>query len=266
MPTHEDDTTHIPTIQNTIFNHIHNNPLCKIILLGDFNIDIALIGKQHGTTKTAPTQQDLEWKQFIHSLHLQLIPTNTNYSYQGGNNYTSTSLTDEFYIKTQQNSNLSTRIANTILNLKQNSDHYPICLNIPPNNILSKKPINAPNNKTKILNPIPPENINIFRIKFAKTNSNQIQQLINLLLYDTTLSQNQWQQVCEQMDQIVQNISKIIEDTYTAPPIPILTSLTNKQGGYLQGCQNGSPTVKFTVQTSARVRVYPADGFYRLHW
>jgi hypothetical protein len=161
---------------------------------------------------------------------------------------------------------MSTPIANTILNLKQNSDHYPICLNIPPNNILSKKPINAPNNKTKILNPIPPENINIFRIKFAKTNSNQIQQLINLLLYDTTLSQNQWQQVCEQMDQIVQNISKIIEDTYTAPPIPILTSLTNKQGGYLQGCQNGSPTVKFTVQTSARVRVYPADGFYRLHW
>jgi hypothetical protein len=101
---------------------------------------------------------------------------------------------------------MSTPIANTILNLKQNSDHYPICLNIPPNNIISKKPINAPNNKTKILNPIPPENINIFRIKFAKTNSNQIQQLINLLLYDTTLSQNQWQQVCEQMDQIVQNI------------------------------------------------------------
>jgi hypothetical protein len=47
------------------------------------------------------------------------------------------------------------------------------------------------------------------------------------------LPQNQWQYVCEEMDQMIQNISKIIEDTCTAPPIPTLTNLTNKQGGYL---------------------------------
>jgi hypothetical protein len=35
------------------------------------------------------------------------------------------------------------------------------------------------------------------------------------------------------MDQMVQNISNIIEDTCSAPPIPTLTSLTTKQGGYL---------------------------------
>jgi hypothetical protein len=35
------------------------------------------------------------------------------------------------------------------------------------------------------------------------------------------------------MDQIIQNISKIIEDTCSAPPIPTLTNLTTKQGGYL---------------------------------
>jgi hypothetical protein len=35
------------------------------------------------------------------------------------------------------------------------------------------------------------------------------------------------------MDQMVHNISKIIEDTSTAPPIPTLTNLTTKQGGYL---------------------------------
>jgi hypothetical protein len=35
------------------------------------------------------------------------------------------------------------------------------------------------------------------------------------------------------MDSMVQNISKIIEDTCTAPPIPTLTHQTNKQGGYL---------------------------------
>jgi hypothetical protein len=35
------------------------------------------------------------------------------------------------------------------------------------------------------------------------------------------------------MDQMIQNISKIIEDICTAPPIPTLTNLTTKQGGYL---------------------------------
>jgi hypothetical protein len=94
MPTYIDDITHIPTIQTTIFNHIHNNPQSDIILLGDFNRDIALIGRHNGTTNIAPTQQDLEWK-----LHLKYIPTNTNYSYQGGYNYTSTSLIDGFYTK-----------------------------------------------------------------------------------------------------------------------------------------------------------------------
>jgi hypothetical protein len=47
------------------------------------------------------------------------------------------------------------------------------------------------------------------------------------------LSQNQWQQICVEMDSMIQNISKIIEDTCIAPPIPTLTHHTNKQGGYL---------------------------------
>jgi hypothetical protein len=104
MPTHIDDITLIPTIQTSIFNQIHNNPQSNIILVGDFNRDVALIGKRNGPTITIPTQQDLEWKQFINSLYLQYIPTNTNYSYQGGNNYTSTSLIDGFYTKIRQSS------------------------------------------------------------------------------------------------------------------------------------------------------------------
>jgi hypothetical protein len=120
MPIYIYDITIIPTIQTTIFNHIHNNLLSNIILFGDFNRDIALIGKQYGTTKTAPTQQDLKWKKFTNSLHIQYIPTNSNYSYQGGNNYTSTSLIDGFYTKIQQNSsNIPTFISKAILNLKQ---------------------------------------------------------------------------------------------------------------------------------------------------
>jgi hypothetical protein len=104
MPTHIDDVIHIPTIQTTIFNHIHNNPQSNIILLGDFNRDIALIGMQNGAINTAPTQQDLNWKQLTNTLHLKYIPTNINYSYQGGYNYTSTSLIDGFYIKIQSSS------------------------------------------------------------------------------------------------------------------------------------------------------------------
>jgi hypothetical protein len=73
----------------------------------------------------------------------------------------------------------------------------------------------------------------MFCIKFSEKNTNQIQQLTNLLQNNTTLSQNQWQQICGEMDLIVQNISKMIEDTCTTPLIPTLTYLTNKQGGYL---------------------------------
>jgi hypothetical protein len=129
---------------------------------------------------------------------------------------------------------MTTFTSKTILNLKQNSDHYPICLDILPNNIISKNHALVPNNdKPKILNPIPPENINKFCIKFIETNSTQIHQLIETLQNNTILSQNQWRQVCDEMDQMVRNISKIIEETCTAPPIPTLIHLTNKQGGYL---------------------------------
>ena len=166
MPTHIEDITLISIIVTTIFNHIHNNLLSNVILCKDFNKDIALIGKQHGTTKIDSIQHHLERRQFTNSLHLvvQYIPTDTNYSYQGGNNYTSTSLIDGFYTKIQQNSsNIPIFTSKTILNLKQNSDYYPICLEIPPNNIISKKHPPTPNNNNpKILISIPPENINMF--------------------------------------------------------------------------------------------------------
>jgi hypothetical protein len=225
MPTYIDDIIHIPTIQTTIFNHIHNNPQNNIILLVDFNRDIALIGRHNGTTNTAPTQQDLEWKQFTNSLHLKYIPTDTNYSYQGGYNYTSTSLIDGFYTKIQPSTiNMHDFSSKAILNLKQNSNHYPINLYISPNNIISKQHLPPSNfNKPKILNPIPPENIN----------TSLINQLINILQNNTKLPHNQWQHICEQMDHMVNNISKIIEDTCTAPSIPLLRNQASKQGGFL---------------------------------
>jgi hypothetical protein len=235
MPTHIDNIIHISILQTTIFNQIYNNPQSNIILLGDFNRDIALIGRQKKTTNTAPTQLDLDWKQFTNSLHLIYIPTNTNYSYQGGLNYTLTSLIDGFYIKIQPSPLHSTTFSfTTILNLKQNSDHYPINLYIPPNHIIAKRHLPTPNsNKPKILNPIPPENISQFCVKFSENNTILIHQLISTLQNNTKLPYNQWQHVCKQMDLTVKNISKIIEDTCTAPPIPMLTNQTSKQGSYL---------------------------------
>jgi hypothetical protein len=73
----------------------------------------------------------------------------------------------------------------------------------------------------------------MFFIKFSEKHNTQIQQIINILKHNTTLPQNQWQQVCNEMDQMIHNISKIIEETCIAPHIPILTNLTTKQGGYL---------------------------------
>jgi hypothetical protein len=73
----------------------------------------------------------------------------------------------------------------------------------------------------------------MFCIKFSETNTNQIQRLTNRLQNNTILSQNQWLQLCLEMDQRIQEISELIEDTCTAPPIPTLTCLTSKQGGYL---------------------------------
>jgi hypothetical protein len=73
----------------------------------------------------------------------------------------------------------------------------------------------------------------MFCFKFLEKHNTQIQQIINILKNNATLPQNQWQQVCNEMDQMVHNISKIIEETCIAPPIPTLISLTTKQGGYL---------------------------------
>jgi hypothetical protein len=41
----------------------------------------------------------------------------------------------------------------------------------------------------------------------------------------------------------------------------IYVSMYKKKMHSTQGCQNGHPTVKFTIQTSARVRIYPINAF-----
>jgi hypothetical protein len=137
MPTYIEDIPHIQIIPNTIFNHIHNNPNSRHILMKDFNKDIALIGRHNGNMRTNPTQQDIQWKQFTDSLHLNYIPTNPNYTHQGRDNYIHSSLIDGFYINTPHNIPTSYQ-TKTNTNQQLNSDHHLLILNIPLNTLISK--------------------------------------------------------------------------------------------------------------------------------
>ncbi len=81
---------------------------------------------------------------------------------------------DGFYINSPDNSIYSST-TNTHMNL--NSDHYPITLHLPHNTLLAR-PIPPNNNtQTRIINPIPPENLEKFSIKFFEENSIQINAL-----------------------------------------------------------------------------------------
>ena len=117
MPLHPEDIALIDTIKDTIETTILANYAHIIILLGDFNRGINLIGRYNNNEWSQPTPQDLEWHQFITSQQLTYNATSTNYSRQGGEDYTSNSLIDGFYIKCPTNQPYtSTTITNLLLN------------------------------------------------------------------------------------------------------------------------------------------------------
>lgn len=202
--------------------------LLPYILCGDFNRDIALIGKKNGTNTTAPQTEDIEWRAFTNNLQLQYIPTNSPFSRQGGLNYNGTSLIDGYYIKTPNN-DLYTSTTNNDHNL--NSDHSPVTLHIPPNTLLAR-PIPTPIKTRRILNPIPQENIEKLKIEIFEENSLHINDLTTILL-NKQLTNAQWQDACTKLDYLVQKISDKIQEICSAPPLPTLTNQTIHQGGYL---------------------------------
>jgi hypothetical protein len=153
MPTHVDYTHLIPCLKTIITNQITAHPNHTHILCGDFNRDIALTGRQNNNNHTPPQEDDIQWKNFTTTLNLEYIPTNTNFSRQGGYNYTSTSLIDGFYINSPDNNRFAST-TNTNINL--NSDHYPVTLHIPQNLLIARPPPPANITPTRILNPIPP--------------------------------------------------------------------------------------------------------------
>jgi hypothetical protein len=114
-----------------------------------------------------------------------------------------------------------------------NSDHYPVTLHIPPNTLLARSSPPHTSIPLRILNPIPPENLEKFNIAFFEQNSTPINTLTTLLESHTHLSQDQWLEACTTLDHIINQISATIEKTCQAYPLPTLTSRTSQQGGFL---------------------------------
>jgi hypothetical protein len=229
MSSHEEDLSLLPEIQNTIRHHITLNNNHNIILLGDFNKDIALIDRQHNGIHIPPSETDFQWRTFTNTLQLSYIPTNSQYSRQGGENYTQTSLIDGFYLKLEQLNRYHSHIT-TENNF--NSDHFPIHLHIPDNSLLSRPHHTPLPPQRRILNPIPPYNIEKFKTQFYETNSQNMDNLI-LLLQQEQLTALQWTNTCNKLDTLTDNISSIIQNTCTTYPIQPLTQRTMHQGGYL---------------------------------
>ena len=230
MPTHTEDLHFIPNIKTIITNQITIHPDHNYTLCGDFNRDIALIGRQNDSSSTPPQEEDIHWKTFTASLNLEYIPTNTTFSRQGGNNYKSTSFIDGFYINSPYN---NTYFFTTNTHMDLNSDHYPITLHIPHNTLIAR-PIPSNNiTQNRILNLIPHENLENFNIKFFEENSTQIHDLNTLLENHHHLTNTQWQYACDTLDNIIRKISQNIEETCSAVPIPQLTDRTTQQGGFL---------------------------------
>jgi hypothetical protein len=62
-----------------------------------------------------------------------------------------------------------------------NSDHYLVILHIPHNTLIARPPPSTNASPTRILNPIPPENLENFNITFFEENSTQLKELTTLL-------------------------------------------------------------------------------------
>jgi hypothetical protein len=147
------------TITSQITRHLNNH----IILCGNFNRDIALVGHMQGSNIILPQQQDHQWKLFTQNLGLTYIPTNTSYTRQGGLNYTHTSLLDGYYIKSPTH---ITYTSQTNTDFPHNSDHFPVSLFLPNNIILARPPPTPPLLNSRLLNPIPQKTLDLFNLTF----------------------------------------------------------------------------------------------------
>ena len=154
MPTHDDDIHLIPSIQNTIIQTLHKYFITNVLMCGDFNRDIALIGYYFNDQYYPPSELEKLWHTYTTTNNYTHISIDTTYTRQGGHNYTNTSLLDGFYYK----ENLPNLTSHILSNTHHNSDHFRLKLTLSPNTLLSRPPQQTNNNSPRLLNPIPQEN------------------------------------------------------------------------------------------------------------
>ena len=188
MPTHPQDIHIIPDIQNQILTLMTQHANHQTILAGDFNRDILLKGRIYNGIPTTPNHNDQEWARFTQANNLNVVPNPKPLTRQGGHNYTSTSHIDGFYTNTSHTPNL---ISHTITNLNQNSDHYPVQLQLNPNSIIIKDH-NIPTNQPRITYPIPPKSLQTLQITFLEKQNLAIENLTKILQQDH-LTHTQWE-------------------------------------------------------------------------
>jgi len=243
MPSHIDDLQLIPKIQQNITHQISQHPQHTYILCGDFNRDIAFIAKQNEHNTTPPQIEDIEWRTFTDYLLTYLLTA--PFSRQGGQNYTHTSLIDGYYINTP---NISLYTTTTNHNHNLNSNHSPVILHIPPNSLLAQPTLLVQNKPPRILNPIPQENIEKFKIQFFEEHILQINELTTTLT-NKHLTDQQWQIACNALDYLIQSITNKMLINCSTPPLPQLTNRTSQQGSFLPEKlqKNGKLTSLLTI-------------------
>lgn len=188
MPTHPQDIHLTLELQNQILTlkTQHDNHIT--ILAGDFNRDILLKGRTHQGIHTPPNPTDQEWAHFTQINDLKVVNNLWSLTRQGGHNYTSTSHIDGFYTNTPNTANL---LSNTITNLNQNSDHYPVQLQLNPNSIVIKDHT-TPTNSPRITYPISPKNLQTLQTTFLEKQKLAIKNLTRTLQQDH-LTPAQWE-------------------------------------------------------------------------
>jgi hypothetical protein len=201
MPSHPNDTQLIPSILHTLTQQITRNSTYQIILCGNFNRDIALIGRIQNSNTQPPQQPDYQWRNFTQTLGFTYVPTNTSYIGQGGFDYIHTSLIDGYFTKSLDNISYTSQ---TNIDFQHNSDHFPVSLFLPNNTILARPPPPPTPTPTqpRLLNPIPQNKLDLFNNIFFSTHSTKIENLTNLLQEHTQLTNAQWQEIYHSFEEI----------------------------------------------------------------
>lgn len=145
---------------------MNHHPKHQIILAVDFNQYILLKGKTSKGTTSPPTKMTMIGFTSCATLDLTLLQPRKFYKTRRSH-YTSTSLIDDFYSNLPNHNNLQCHMWT---NHNQNSNHYPIQLQLAPTSIITKG-TQPPTNNPYIIYPTLPTNLQKLQTPFLNEQS-----------------------------------------------------------------------------------------------